>query len=490
MMANPYRWQHDHPTHFVARDELVNSLVSGLRGGLALKLIGGRGMGKSVLLQQVQTRFVGEPTTRVVLVNGPAEEGTLPAFVQDIAGKLGLAPLSRPAMDHVMELASQKGIDRIILLLDEADQYVLLGGGEVARTWFNRLEATRKAWPDRIGIVIAGGLGLLHLAHVLGSGLLSRADSFIAAPFALPELRELARPFATRGEPLGEDVIETLAVLSGGNPALATFGLQHIWAGGDPIPVLRSKFGSFPSHHADFLRAVQDSVSHRGLVQAPGRVLALVRKHGANVSREQLTEACAPDTPHVDLQQALQLLEAAGLVRVSGSPLGGPLKISPVPSIINLPTAPSGGASAPEQLLSDIISLLGNIHRFGRDFHGPNGRGRRTCTARDQDLATQRLQGHPGADRQLPHLGHGCGHLRHARVEGSGGVEAGLRAGLLGWVDVLEAPRPARSRWVLERGDRRRSRYPPQDGAPLGAHSKANLIAVGCHGARHERAGL
>ncbi|HWO25607.1 MAG TPA: hypothetical protein VNO30_43000 [Kofleriaceae bacterium] len=90
MAGNPYRWQHDQPAHLVERKELVGEIEGALRRGLAVKLVGGRGMGKSVLLRQVQSRFADEPDTRALIVPGPPEEGTLVACVQDIAFRLSL----------------------------------------------------------------------------------------------------------------------------------------------------------------------------------------------------------------------------------------------------------------------------------------------------------------------------------------------------------------------------------------------------------------
>lgn len=85
---------------------------------------------------------------------------------------------------------------------------------ELARAWFNRLEALRKGWMDRVAVVIAGGLGILHVGHVLGSGLVSRAETCVAQRFGLAELRQLAEPFAIRNRAFGDDAIDTLEALS------------------------------------------------------------------------------------------------------------------------------------------------------------------------------------------------------------------------------------------------------------------------------------
>lgn len=372
MASNPYRWQHDQPAHLVPREDLVRRIEGHLRRGVAVKLVGGRGMGKSVLLRQVQACFADEPDARAVLVPGPPDEGTLVACVQDIAARLGLDSLPRTTMDAMMDALSARGIERLIVLVDEADQYVLLGPpGELARAWFNRLEALRKAWMDRVAVVIAGGLGILHVGHVLGSGLVSRAETCVAERFGLAELRHLAEPFVNHDRDLDGDVIETLEALSGGNPALATYGLERLWeSDGEPIQVLRMAFGELTSRHGDFLRAVHDAVSHRGLVAAPGRILEIVRQSAGSVPQQVLRDACTVDDPPVDVAQAVQLLQAAGLVGVSGSVLTDPLQIHPVASIVNLPSRPAGGADPKDRFDADVAAVLAQLHRFGRDFHG------------------------------------------------------------------------------------------------------------------------
>jgi hypothetical protein len=387
MLANPYRWQEDRPEHAVTRGDLVARVERHLRRGVAVKLVGGRGMGKSVLLRQVEACFAGDPDTRVVFVAGPPEEATVPACVRDIAALLGLDALPRLTMDTMMEATSAVGAQRLILLIDEADQYVLLDplerAGHLARAWFNRLEGLRKAWQGRIGIVIAGGLGILHVAHVLGSGLLSRAETCVVEPFEEADLRQLAAPFATRQADLddetvairegglGDDAIATLAALSGGNPALATFGLERLWGSdGDPIQVLRAEFGEFAASHGDFLRAVHAGVSYRGLVASPGQILSLVKQRSGSIAQETLRALCAEDKSPVDVAQAVQLLQAAGLVRVSGSIQADPLHIYPIASIVNLPSQAATGADPVERLNADIAAILALMHRFGRDFHG------------------------------------------------------------------------------------------------------------------------
>lgn len=371
-MRNPYRWQADRPDRPVPRAEFRDELIAPLRDGRAVKLVGGRGMGKSVVLQQVRAHFECEPDARVVLVPGPPEEATLPAFVADIAHRLNVAPLPRASMDLLMEALDSVGVNRLVVLLDEIDQYVLLDGrGELARAWLNRLETLRKSWTDRFAIVVAGGLGLLHVSHVLGSGLLSRAESVLARPFDLEELRTLALPLAERGLSIGDDTLHALAALSGGNPALATYGLGRLWDAGDSgVRTLETVFAEFPERHADFVRAVHDGVSHRGLVGAPGRVLRVLQRRAGALAQAELRAACAGDDPPVDVTQALQLLLAAGLVHVHGLTISDPVQVHPVSSILNMSTIADAAGDPVQRLVVDVAATLGQLHRFGRDFHG------------------------------------------------------------------------------------------------------------------------
>jgi hypothetical protein len=314
----------------------------------------------------------------VVFVDDPPGEATIPASIRDIAERLGLDMPPRSTMNSVMEAAEKRGAQRLVLLIDEADQYVLLDpaerAGHFARAWFNHIEGFRKAWTGRVGVVVAGGLGLLHVAHVLGSGPLSRAETCVMEPFGEAELRHLAAPFEGSGGGLGEDVLAALGALSGGNAALATFGLERLWGSdGAPIRVLRNEFSRFAAIHGDFLRAVYDGVSHRGLVTSPGRILSLVKESSGSVPQQTLRDLCGHDKAPVDVAQAVQLLQAAGLVRVSGSVHADPLNIYPVASIVNLPTDAAAGVDPVDRLNKDIARVLGQMHRFGRDFHDKEG---------------------------------------------------------------------------------------------------------------------
>ncbi len=370
MRENPYQWHFDRPTWRVQRPAFSGQVHASIREGKVAKVVGGRGMGKSVLLRQIADELDAKET-RVVLIRRPPDEATLSACVRDLARLLGTPPPTEPSLDALIDAVLAEGVRRVVLLFDEVDQYVLRDqDGSFARNWFNRVESLRKDLGERGAVVVAGGLGLLHLSHALGSGLLSRADSHLATPFDLDELHALATPFDEEGAALTEEVLATLLALTGGNPALATYGLQRLWGyTGDAVGALRRVFGAFSAEHPDFLHAVTDAVSRRGMLHAPGRALAAIRAGTGTVSQQQLQAACDGEQPRVDVVQALQLLMAAGLVRASGDLRSDPVLVHPVASILNLLDAPASSPDPVERLLTDVAAVLGHMHRFGRDFH-------------------------------------------------------------------------------------------------------------------------
>jgi len=376
MKSNPYAWQGDQPRRVVTPKSL-SSVVDHVRRGTAVKIVGGRGMGKSVLLRQVADRFV-DPATRVAFLPGPAGTPTVAGAVTDVAAKWGITDLRAPRLEELLERVIQGDVTSAVVLIDEADQYISLGAehGLFARQWFNKLEATRKDWGGAFGVAFAGGLGLLYLEHELGSGIVSRAESCVLEPFELDEVRRLAAPFEEDGRPLSERCLETLIALSGGNPALVTFGLERLWPSSAPDAVLLERaFGEFTERHTPFVRAVHRSISDQGRLDAPHRVLEAVRAGTGLMPLAGLRAACAPrdDRVAIDHRQALELLVAAGLVRVAGLMSADPVAVSPIASILNFAVTPSAAADPLHRLMDDVCLVLANLHRFGRDFHGKGG---------------------------------------------------------------------------------------------------------------------
>lgn len=369
-MTNPYAWQHEHPERLVDRHTIVREILESARRGLAVKVVGGRGMGKSVTLRAVADALGRDGRVCPVLVPAPPLEATLRGFVDDLASRVTPPCGHGCTLDALTEHVVQHGFDQLVILIDEADQYVLLDeNGHLARLWFNHLESFRKARPGRVSVVVAGGLGLFHLAHVLGSGLVSRAESILLTPFTVQELQELAAPFDERGLPLSARALEVLAVLSGGIPALATFGLQSIWDGPElPEAGLRARFAEFGDRYPDFLRSVQGAVTQDGLARAPWLLLSMLRERGGPLTQAQVRDACDRDDARVDGVQALQLLQASGLARLHGSPRADPVDVHLVTSILAIEGRGPVVVGSVHQAAEDLSRIVSSFRRYGRDL--------------------------------------------------------------------------------------------------------------------------
>ena len=131
----------------------------------------------------------------------------------------------------------------------------------------------------------------------------------------------------------------------------------------------------------NFLSDFQMSFSDPVLSAAPQRMWELIQKAPGPISRADLEQTGAsPDgILRLDFEDVLDLLQAAGLIRIVGSVRADPVTVHPVASILSLPQAPSPAARLGDRLRSDLSSLLSRLHASGADFFrpGPRGEGKR-----------------------------------------------------------------------------------------------------------------
>ncbi len=390
---NPYNWRQHQPAVEISRPNLAEVAEELLRGGSGV-LLAGRGMGKSVFLRQLRAVLARREGARTVLFPVPpvprSVEGWLRALAQRLDSRLDKSPsvpLRGDPLDphEVIEscLAGDRAPERIILLFDEFDRYAgpaesLRADDHPGRDFFNSLEAMRRDFPQ-VGILAAGGIGIFVFRDALGSSFLARADKVRLAPFGLEEILRLARPFAEDGRELADDVREALELLTGGNPALATYGLQRLWE--IPMPSVRdvaTVFTRFEDRQGEFLRDFQLSFAPDHLSEAPGKVWQLVQDSAGEVTQAQLADACGPNPGVLRLNGAdvLDLLESSGLVRVTGSVRANPVKVHPVASLLSLPVASMSApvADLATRLAEDLGMLLARLHGSSADFFRP-GRG-------------------------------------------------------------------------------------------------------------------
>lgn len=244
------------------------------------------------------------------------------------------------------------------------------------RELFNHLEATRRDYRE-LGILAAGSLGIFVFRDVLGSSFLARADAVRIPTFGVTEAAGLARPFAERGRPLPATTLEALLLSSGGNPALLTYGLESLWPLAEPDERdVAAVYAHFLKENKEFLRDFELSFADESLSQAPRRVWDLVRAGRSPFSHAELREACESSAAplSLDFADVLDLLQAAGLVRVKGSWSIDPVHVHPIPSLLSLPARASAAPDLGAQLARDLRQLLERIHAAAADFYRPGPR--------------------------------------------------------------------------------------------------------------------
>ena len=386
---NPYNWRQHQPAIEIARPNLAEVEDELLRGGSGV-LLAGRGMGKSVFLRQLHAELGTREGVRTVLFPVPPAGRSVEGWLRALAQRLD-SPVDKPLDPHEVIEACLAGNDaprRIVLLFDELDRYAgpaesLAAAEHPGRDFFNSLESMRRDFPQ-VGVLAAGGIGVFVFRDALGSSFLARADKIRLATFDRDQIERLASPFADRAPELPPDLLDALELLTGGNPALVTYGLQGLWD--VPRPTVRdvaAVFTRFEERQGEFLRDFQLSFAPDHLSEAPGRVWQLVQDSGGEVSQKQLTDACGPPGGVLSLSgsDVLDLLESSGLIQVTGSVRANPVTVRPVASLLSLPMASTSppATDLASRLTEDLGTLLARLHRSSADFFRPgrDGGGKR-----------------------------------------------------------------------------------------------------------------
>lgn len=374
---NPYNWTLQRPRHPLLRAALLEEAVNHLLRGQGVVVLGGRGMGKSVFLAQLESELRQRPGIFVVVFREPPpEERTLAGAIRRIAGRLGCAA---DVEIDVAELVSDflrrnREYQAIALLFDELDQYAQIGGDPpLGRALFNHLETARKTLDERLMVLAAGGRGVYAIRDVVGSPFLSRATKLPLHPFSPEEITALAAPFAESGA-LGDELLEAVRVSSGGHPALVTYGFEALWSISAPdVATVGALYGEFAEKHDEFLRDYWHAI-HAGATDGlAARVLSAVQRHPGAVPRSALPTGTEGEFGIFD---ALELLEAAGLIELDGKRNADPIAARPIASLLSRPAQPAQRESLAEQLAADLETVLQWLHAAaGSLFHAPHDSG-------------------------------------------------------------------------------------------------------------------
>ena len=375
-MDNPYDWTRRHTPHFVGRDVLIEEVAASLQRGEGVVLSGGRGMGKSTALQHLAARLEA-PDVHVVLFREPPMDTSAAGCLADLAGRLGVGGAAHSSARGVLDAYQQRRdrrATRVVLIYDEIEDY-LSGRGEGKR-WLDHLELVRQSRTD-LAVLVAGGAGTWLLGTGLSSPFVSRALRVGLRPLRRPDLRQLAAPFAARGAALGEDVLDAILLHSGGNPALACYGFQRLWA--DAQADVSALYSRFQQQHSGFIADARRVLTGDGATAIPLRVLALARSHDGAIPRSALEAACTPRPGESLLapEEALELLATTGRIELSGNAQTNPVRARPIPSLLDLPRGSDTGApDLQSQLFADLSALLRWIHASAPDYFRAQRGGR------------------------------------------------------------------------------------------------------------------
>ncbi len=377
---NPYDWQSHNPEIAIPRPDLGEVADMLAEGGSAV-VLGGRGMGKSVFLQQICEILESRGGLRVVVIPVPPPELTVRSCLDQLARALGASEgafNSREILDAFF--AGHDAPKRLVLLFDEFDRYAekvdRRSTNPPGRGFFNDLEATRRDLRG-LGVLATGSIGVFVVRDVLGSSFLARALHVTLSPFRRVEIEHLFRPLIDRGTPPPEAVLDALQLTTGGIPALVTFGLQQLWRLARP-PAERDVtdiFTDFVEGYREYVRDLLRAVSDEELTDAPKRVWRRISSGPGALPRAVLEEALGPrEGPlRLDLVDALHLLQATGLVRFGSRSLAtsDPIVAHPIAGLLNLPASEAPPPIAREHLRRDLGRLLAKLHRSSADFFRP-----------------------------------------------------------------------------------------------------------------------
>lgn len=382
---NPYVWDRHKPDADIAvlRTETIEDVKGRLVKGEACVLYGGRGMGKSALLYEIEKGLKVIDGVHVVRVINPPDEDTTSSAFQQIASFLELTGIPAHAdprwlvdeyrKEHAENVA-------LVLLYDDMDSWASRRGAGALGKFFNNLESARRE-RDGFGILAAGGIGafLPKIRDSIGSDFLSRASPHVLRPFSEGEIKLLARAFDARGTPLSAGVITAVSLISGGNVALATYGLQKLWDVNAPTEQdVAAAYARFQTEGHQFIKDCQRCATDPGFTKAPSRVLEVIRESKGVVPRDALRDACetiGDEQLYLDPEDVLMLLESSALVRVDGSRADDPVHATEVASVLSLPPrkARPRSLSLQGQLTHDLQRLLRRIHAMAVDFFRAEG---------------------------------------------------------------------------------------------------------------------
>lgn len=360
MSRNPYRWDTDEPERLIELP-VFGAVREALLQAERLVLVGGHGMGKTVLLRWLREAF-NPGDVRVELISSRPHDYSVSSCVRQLARKLG----ETRELDDITELFEgwfERDGRHLVLLYDEIDRYV--DDGDTAMSFLNALAKAHESNTGQLGIAVAGGLGVYQMEAELGSPYTSRALWEHLAPFTREHLITLAQPFDDDRQALSDEALDAIELFSGGNPALVTYALHACWEARDNIELdtVIAMARSFQRQRPGFRHAV-----HRGLGidedrdTAANRLWAHVEAHPGPQPRRELLELVGGT--ELKLEKILKLLQASGLIRVHGDVSGSHVDAEAVPSFLRPLQVATAHDTSAKQFHQDMESILLLLSRW------------------------------------------------------------------------------------------------------------------------------
>ncbi|MCB9761594.1 MAG: ATP-binding protein [Alphaproteobacteria bacterium] len=374
MHARPaYWWQTRHPHPRIDRSELIDELCDKLLNGTNFVLIGGHGMGKTVLLSQLQEELPRRnPATRVLLFEEARGEITKYSMARDLVTELGGEPREDGAVIPILQRwATENPETQLVLLYDELDRYAAGSAGQAAR-FFNDLQKAYERLESRLTVVAAGGLGVYLIGdHEFGSSFFSPATKRTLDPFTVQEISTLIDEGPLH-ESLPPDAPEAIHLLSGGHPELTNWFLMrlHQLVEADraidlvsDLPTLAMEF----RNDTDIIDSVHRSVGVNTEDDQPFRLWQFAKVTPPPQTLADASEALNTTLTKRRTRRLVSVLTAAGLLRADEGM--DPLHLEVIPSLLNLPDSTAVQRDLTAQLRSDLDQIAPKLHRWGPDFY-------------------------------------------------------------------------------------------------------------------------
>ena len=364
-MINPYNWNSARPGPPILRGDLVQDTALHLRSGQPGYVLGGHGMGKSVFLRLLQ-RELEEGGAKVLLFSEPPVVATLQGALDEIAQGLSVAAQPGVSVTSLVErfLAQSPTHQQVVLLYDEIDQYPTLPDGHLslAKLLLDRVSTAIQELSRRLSALVAGGLGIYALGErsFMGSPFINRAREVPLFPLSRAEMLELAGPLmahqATVPPEQWEEILESIYLHSGGNPALSAYGLQHLWDQSPSRAAVERLFQEFQRRNHQFVRSFRDSV---GRTNGRGAPIALWRYFSSTPGPYPLTEL-RRRVAEERIEDVLRLLRSSGIIEIEEPLFSDPVRATLIPSVItlNLPEEARSLATIRAQFRDDLRQFL------------------------------------------------------------------------------------------------------------------------------------